>query len=240
VAAVTVLMGGTAPPTGAHRKVTLLSASAGMVTAVAESLIVPSVDPAVSFGDMADNWVQVPRPGRKPLLRWLGQKLATIQLSLTIDDVQTINGNADAALAYLAQWARTNASLQLAYGPFEAVGFYSITSFVPKSVLREQGTNRITRATVDMTLTENPEGSAIQTVPPPTTSSATSVSTGQPQPAKTTSTASSRSYVVVAGDSLWSISVRFYGIGTYWRRIADANGVTDVRTIRPGQRLIIP
>lgn len=49
-----------------------------------------------------------------------------------------------------------------------------------------------------------------------------------------------RSYTVVAGDTLWSISERFYGHGSQYRRITDANSIAIPNLIHPGQVLTIP
>jgi LysM repeat protein len=60
----------------------------------------------------------------------------------------------------------------------------------------------------------------------------------------------SRTYTVVRGDCLWNIARKYYGSGTQWKRIYDANqdicgkpytrgGITYVM-IYPGQKLTIP
>ena len=48
------------------------------------------------------------------------------------------------------------------------------------------------------------------------------------------------SYTVVSGDCLWNISYHFYGTGTKFTRIADANGLKDPYLIHIGQVLVIP
>ena len=56
------------------------------------------------------------------------------------------------------------------------------------------------------------------------------------QPADTTT------YVVVAGDSLWKIAQQYYGTGTRWDEIYQANRDTiqDPNAIWVGQVLVIP
>lgn len=49
-----------------------------------------------------------------------------------------------------------------------------------------------------------------------------------------------QTYVVQSGDSLSTISQKVYGTSKDWKRIADANGISDPRTIRVGQELVIP
>ncbi len=49
-------------------------------------------------------------------------------------------------------------------------------------------------------------------------------------------------YIVVSGDSLWSISERYYGTGTRWNVIYDANRdvIVNQNLIYIGQELVIP
>jgi nucleoid-associated protein YgaU len=58
----------------------------------------------------------------------------------------------------------------------------------------------------------------------------------------TNDTTSSRSYVVVKGDSLSAIAKREYGDAKEWRRIYDANRdiIKDPDLIYPGQTLRLP
>ncbi len=47
-------------------------------------------------------------------------------------------------------------------------------------------------------------------------------------------------YTIVQGDTLWDLAVQYYGDGTRWREIADANGITNPRTLQIGQEVTIP
>lgn len=49
-----------------------------------------------------------------------------------------------------------------------------------------------------------------------------------------------RTRTVVAGDTLQSISFKEYGKATYWRAIADLNGIDDPTRIGNGTTLLIP
>ncbi|GEM_PF-5839617 len=49
-----------------------------------------------------------------------------------------------------------------------------------------------------------------------------------------------RSYVVKTGDNLMSISKSQYGSTRYYKKIMEANGITDERTLKIGRSLIIP
>jgi nucleoid-associated protein YgaU len=47
-------------------------------------------------------------------------------------------------------------------------------------------------------------------------------------------------YTVRPGDTLEGISLRFYGSGRYWRRIAERNRIADPLRLRVGARLSLP
>jgi len=68
------------------------------------------------------------------------------------------------------------------------------------------------------------------------------VPTGSLSKEKTTdkATTSSGKYIVQAGDSLWKISVKFYGTGFSWAKISQANNIKNPGLIEVGQELTIP
>lgn len=92
-------------------------------------------------------------------------------------------------------------------------------------------------ATVDPAETE-PAAAGVQVVselpvivPPPTTATIpTTVTTALPA-------TPAGSYVVQPGDTLSVIAEQF---GITIQQLSDANGITDVNSIQPGQELIIP
>lgn len=57
-----------------------------------------------------------------------------------------------------------------------------------------------------------------------------------------TTTTGARTYTVEPGDTLWAIADRFYGSGSLWTRIHEANRDTikDPDLIQPGWVLTIP
>ena len=74
-------------------------------------------------------------------------------------------------------------------------------------------------------------------------SSSTAPAPAAPTPASPAPTpAAPRTYTVVAGDSLSKIAKKFYGDGTKWKRIFEANRETvkNPDLIHPGQVLTIP
>lgn len=54
--------------------------------------------------------------------------------------------------------------------------------------------------------------------------------------------ATSRTYTVVSGDTLWAIATRYYGSGAQYPKIYDANRniISNPNLIYPGQKLVIP
>jgi len=65
------------------------------------------------------------------------------------------------------------------------------------------------------------------------TGSATGSTTAQPKPAP-------RTHLVVRGDTLAAIAKRYYGDARRWPAIAEANRVTDPKSLKVGQKLLIP
>lgn len=47
-------------------------------------------------------------------------------------------------------------------------------------------------------------------------------------------------YTVKRGDNLWNLSKQHYGNATFWKQIAEANGITDPTKLKVGMTLIIP
>jgi nucleoid-associated protein YgaU len=54
--------------------------------------------------------------------------------------------------------------------------------------------------------------------------------------------AGGQTYVVEKGDNLWKIAAKFYGKGSQWKKIYDANldRIPDPARLRPGTELNIP
>jgi nucleoid-associated protein YgaU len=65
---------------------------------------------------------------------------------------------------------------------------------------------------------------------------------GDTSPKKTTGKKGDRSYVVQSGDTLFSISRKFYKSPKRWKEILDANrkSIHDPKKLTVGQSLVIP
>jgi LysM repeat protein len=64
-----------------------------------------------------------------------------------------------------------------------------------------------------------------------------------PKPARPSTKLTPKTYVVKKGDCLWKIAQRFYGKGSEWRKIYEANKKVigkNPNLIYPGQKLVIP
>ncbi|MFJ1754723.1 LysM peptidoglycan-binding domain-containing protein [Kitasatospora sp. NPDC088134] len=62
----------------------------------------------------------------------------------------------------------------------------------------------------------------------------------EPQPEPQPEPVQQQTYTVQSGDSLWAVAERFYGDGSQYQRIADANGIANPDLINAGQTLVIP
>lgn len=69
-----------------------------------------------------------------------------------------------------------------------------------------------------------------------------SVESGSSSTAPEAREAGGRTYVVEKGDTLWAIAERYYGDGSEWPRIHEANRdrIDDPDVIQPGWELTIP
>ncbi len=65
-------------------------------------------------------------------------------------------------------------------------------------------------------------------------------SPASPSPAEPGRPPEPETYVVRPGDSLWTIAQKFYGQGSRYPLLAEANQIGDKRRIQPGMQLIIP
>ena len=62
----------------------------------------------------------------------------------------------------------------------------------------------------------------------------------EPKPEPTPTPTTGDTYTVVAGDCLWNIAYKFYGTGTLYTKLAEANKIADPYIINIGQILIVP
>lgn len=182
-------------------------------------------------------WWQEERPGRKPLTGPAGASLRTASFEFL---VAALDHQVDVELDVekLEAMARSSARVRLALGPSEAGWWANFDNLTWRSVLRQHGTNRVTRAEAQIDLVEAAAGH----------SNAGPVGGGVDWTGRLgtyrkrfSGRNDPRHYTVRAGDTLAKISTRYYGTTRQWRVIADANGITNpARQVTPGRRLRIP
>jgi LysM repeat protein len=195
--------------------------------------LLPYAPRETEHGGDADEWATIPRSGRKPLVRRNGAGLRTLQFSfllgtsspdssveVSIVTLRTVVGNADKVL--------------FSHGILER-GWWRVIDLKVAPLMRQEGTNQVTRATVSISLIEaydvRPRIGQTSTRPNPK------------PPSKSKPKASSPGYryvTVKRGDSLWEFAVKYLGSGSRWREIARLNGIRDTKTLRVGARLRIP
>lgn len=188
----------------------------------------------IDYGGFEQNWIEAERSGNTPLLMRKADKLDTLAFSFTM--VETRNRNfvsmAESVLALKAV-AKSSQRVLVSYSRLES-GLWRITEASAASVQRhpDPTNNEPTELTASVKLTRASDP-AVAVGP---------VSGGtQPAPGPT-KPAPPRTYVVVKGDSLWRIAQRFYGKGSLWPRLFDANRnqIKNPNLIYPGQRLVVP
>jgi LysM repeat protein len=193
------------------------------------TLSVPYAPKEITYDGIAQKWTEVERSGDKPLLMRQGDVLTKMKFSVRLANVDMFFAQTG-AIAAIRALAKTRERVLVRYGPNEA-GLWRITECSVSSSKRHPDTNEVTDAVATFTLTEASDAApAVGPVNPP------------PPPPPPAAPPSPRTYVVVKGDCLWKIAQRFYGQGTLWPRIFDANRgqIKDPHWIYPGQRFVIP
>lgn len=187
----------------------------------------------IEYGGFIQQWTQTDRSGNTPLLLRKGKELETLKFSTLLveplDQFHVITGEILAVKAL----AETRQRVLVSYSRLEA-GLWRVTEASVSSERRhpDAENNEPIRAIASITLTRASDPAvAIGPV------------TGGTQPAPgSVAPSPPRTYTVVKGDSLWAIAQRYYGKGTLWPRIFDANRgqIKDSHWIYPGQKFVIP
>jgi nucleoid-associated protein YgaU len=244
---VTVTVPGNATPSRVQAELTLVNTSGGKSTVV----VLPITDPAASFKGLEADWEQVTRPGRKPILARVGEKLTTLDLKVTVaaPDGGRLDpgGTVEATLTKLVSMAGNDTAampVALTWGAFDTsanvtqTGRWHFQSFEIDSETRQPGTNNISRADLTITLVEASDA-------PTASSSALPAWTKPPAAPAGISTArpagSITVWTVSQGDTVYKIAAAVYGNPEPgWRTILDANNITNTGQLTPGLILTIP
>ena len=168
---------------------------------------------------------EVDRPDRKPITTSPGIALKQMSMELFVGSTN-YETSIDSSLSTLEQLSATQQRLICEYDPRTA-GLWNITSLDYDSVERQSGTNLITRATVNIEFTEavgfSSKAGTASLVAGSSSSTASSYGTTQP-----------KTYTIKQGDTLSSISQKFFYTPNKWRTIADLNKL-DPKNLKVGK-----
>lgn len=195
---------------------------------------VPWAPSTIDYGGLESDWTTADRPGDYPLLLLKGRKLKTVGFSFLLADAQQMHTSQRSSVDLLQQLADTRERVLCRYSAHEA-GLWRITDVSVSSEQRHPDTNEMTRAMCSLTLTRASDAA-------PAVGPLTGGAKPHPAPKPKAKKRAPRRYRVVRGDCLWKIALRFYGRGTLWPRIYDANRrqIRDPHWIYPGQVFVIP
>ena len=184
----------------------------------------------ISYYVTGRKYNEVERPDRKPVTTSPGISLKQMSMELFIGS-NNFEKSIDSDLATLEQLAFTKQILLVEYDP-RTQGQWNITSLDYESIERQDGSNIITRANVNIEFTEAIGFNTKTNVASLVAGSASLV-------ASTTSTSNPKTYVIKKGDTLSAISIKFYYTPNKWRIIADANKL-DPKNLKIGKTIRIP
>lgn len=195
------------------------------------TLSLPVSPREISYSGVGGDWVEAERSGELPLLLRKGLRLNTLQFSTMLTAKNSMFVPQSNALNAIKALAGTKERVLIKYSAQEA-GLWRVMDIDYDSQLRHPDTDEPTRLMVSMSFKRASD--AAPAVGP--------VSGGPKPPASAPKPAPQRTHTVVKGDTLWGIAQRYYGNGTQWPRIYDANRskIKDPHWIFPGQVFVIP
>lgn len=210
-------------------------------------LRVPYSPNEVEHSNIGSDFAEVNRAGRKNSLVYIKKQLNKMSFTLYVADKAPIVANkylpqgfqhTSFVLKQLRLWAENGTRLKVLYGLFES-GIWNITSCSVQTVRRARSNNEPIEANVELEFTKVQDivagvGPVSGGVRPPTGGSPSV------KPKVVSSAPKTRTYVVKRGDTLWGISIKYYGTGTKWRTIADYNKIKDPKKLQIGKTLRIP
>lgn len=186
--------------------------------------IAPHAPKDVTYKANGVTWTQVSRPTLTPISTSGGIALKVFTVTLFLGS-QDYEESIDDLLQRLEDMSNMTTNLEVEYEPRTA-GYWNITALDYSSNLRQEITNVITRADVNIEFTQasNFDAKSI-------------VASGVKVP--------NHVYIVQKGDTFSKIAIKFkkYGI-TKWQQIADYNKVNGIsmspKALKTGMKIKIP
>ncbi len=178
-------------------------------------------------GGAADRWETLDRPGRQPLVVRNGDGLPTLAFTVAVgypDPERSV----EPILRRLRDLAGAGARVTVAGLSAAERGPWRLADLGVSVTLRQYGTNDATRADVSLSLVA---ASDVGALGPLSGGHKQRGGKGRKLPTRVTAK---------KGDTLRSLSARFYGTPAKWRLIARANKIRDPKRLKAGTRLRIP
>jgi nucleoid-associated protein YgaU len=174
---------------------------------------------------------RIPTPGRTGArAQYQSTTAVSLSMQLFFDDFASGKGDVTPQVSTLLSWQQPTSRsgskprpplLSFTWGNKQLTSFRGILTQVGVTYTRFRRDGTPIQAKVDITL--EGEGLTLQTTNP--TSHAID---------------SRRVRTLVSGESLQSLAFEEFGRATYWRSIAELNGIDDPLRVEPGRALLIP
>lgn len=211
-----------APGPGGHPKMAVVADNG-------TRLVLPFAPIDPELGNLAPEWVEVPRAGgRAPMLILAGKRLAKITLVATIGDTRNPDASQEGLVFTAVAMARQARRVTLANYGVLVGNAWRITDLRVAATRRQYGTNAITAGVLTLELTA---------------ASDASVRVGSTSGGSRQAVASSdqvRTATIRPGETATALATRLLGDPNEFGRLLDANGLTDPRQLPAGTVLTVP
>lgn len=174
----------------------------------------------ISYSGYEATYNEIARPDRKPILSRSGNSLRKISMSIFVGSTDP-EESFDSELKTLEQMASSRIPIFVEMDP-RTYGKWHITAMSYTSVERRNDTDEITRANVEIELTEITTNTDI---------TINQVTRGRP-----------KNFTPTNRTSMFKIAKQFYGTKNLQivRAIAAVNGITNLRRVPPGKPIRLP
>lgn len=217
-------------------------------------LNIPYAPKEVSHSNLVLDYVTTPRPSLIERVDYSNPMRPRMSFDLEIHDKKvtatsagsTTLQRAISVIQAIQSMARSGKRVRIAYGVLES-GLWYLLDMTIKSMRRDPFSDEIISATVSLSFIRGDSALSGSTNTGPisggaqtTTKPVTNPGSGTTTPTKPPAAPAAKYYTTKKGDTLWAISLKFYGTGTKWQKIADANKIRDPKKLPIGKKLRIP